>query len=73
MSQGQKEQQDGWKGFTAITATDAALRLETLIRGEVSDPSQVWVGGNSRKSSLTMIRSIKEISAGFYKAGSLPG
>jgi hypothetical protein len=41
MSQGQKEQQEGWKGLTAITATDTALSPDNLIRGEVLAPSQV--------------------------------
>jgi hypothetical protein len=73
MSQGQNEQQDGWKGLTAITATDTAERPEILIRGDILLPSHVYVGGNSRKSSLMTSGSMEKISAGFYKAGSLIG
>jgi hypothetical protein len=71
MSQGQNEQQDGWNGLTAITATDTALSPDSLIRGEMLGPSQVWVGGNSRKSSLTTRGSMHMISTVSYKAGSL--
>ena len=44
MSQGQKEQQEGWKGLTAITATETALRPDNLIRGEVLAPSGMGGG-----------------------------
>ena len=57
-SQGEKEQHEGMKGFTAITASETDLRFSILIRGDSSSPSQVFVGGNSRKSSLTISFSI---------------
>jgi hypothetical protein len=53
ISQGQNEQQDGWKGLTAMTATETAERPSMLILGELSPPSQVCDGGNSRKSRCT--------------------
>jgi ribonuclease HI len=60
ISHGQNEQQEGWKGLTAITATDAAESPTIRIRGELFSPSQVCDGENSRKSrrttSLSMAR-----------------
>ncbi len=57
-SHGENEQQDGIKGFTAMTAREFEEILPMRINGEESSPSQVWVGGNSRKSSLTISFSI---------------
>ena len=46
MSQGQNEQQDGWKGLTAITATDRAESPEILIRvGDALQETPVYVVG----------------------------
>jgi hypothetical protein len=56
--QGVKEQQDFSNGLKIITATDDAFNPLRVIRGDRFPPSQVWVGGNSRKSSETIIRSI---------------
>jgi ribonuclease HI len=53
ISHGQNEQQEGWKGLTAITATDTAESPAIRMRGELSSPSQVCDGGNSRKSRRT--------------------
>jgi hypothetical protein len=53
ISQGQNEQQEGWNGLTAITATDVAERPEIVIPGEVFSPSQVYEGGKIRKSRDT--------------------
>lgn len=72
MSHGQNEQQDGWNGFTAMTARDPDLRPEIRILGETSAPSQVWVGGNSRKSSLITSGSMEIYRQGGIKQD-LPG
>lgn len=53
INQGQNEQQDGWKGLTAMTATETAESPSMRILGDVSPPSQVCEGGNSRKSRRT--------------------
>jgi len=50
---GVKEQQDFSNGLNTMTATDLAERPVIQIRGERFSPSQVCVGGNSRKSSET--------------------
>jgi hypothetical protein len=55
---GVNEQQDFSNGLNTITATDVAFSPLSLIRGERFSPSQVWVGGNSRKSKETKICSI---------------
>ena len=52
------EQQDFSKGLKAITATDAAFSPLNIRRGDMFSPSQVCMGGNSRKSSETIRRSI---------------
>jgi hypothetical protein len=58
MIQGVKEQQDFSNGLKTITATDDAFNPLRVRRGDWFPPSQVWVGGNSRKSSETTSRSI---------------
>jgi hypothetical protein len=58
MIQGVNEQQDFSKGLNTITAIDEASRPFNLIRGERLSPSQVCVGGNSRKSRDTIRVSI---------------
>lgn len=58
MIHGVKEQQDFSNGLKTIIATDAAFSPLRVRRGEWFPPSQVWVGGNSRKSSETTILSI---------------
>jgi hypothetical protein len=55
---GVKEQQDFSNGLTTITATETACRSLSLMRGELFPPSQVFVTGNSRKSSVTTSFSI---------------
>jgi hypothetical protein len=52
------EQQDFSKGLKTITATDAAFNPLSMMRGEMFSPSQVCMGGNSRKSSETIRRSV---------------
>ena len=54
MIQGVNEQQDFSKGLNTIIAIDAAFSPFNLIRGERLSPSQVCVGGNSRKSRDTI-------------------
>jgi hypothetical protein len=58
MIHGEYEQQDLLKGLKTITATDAAFRPFNNTRGEMLSPSQVCVGGNSKKSKETIRRSI---------------
>jgi hypothetical protein len=48
------EQQDFSNGLKTMMATDAADSPFSRMTGERFSPSQVWVGGNSRKSSETM-------------------
>ena len=60
MSQGQNEQQEGWNGLIAMTATDSAERLEIVIPGDIFSPSQVCEGGKIRKSSDTTSFSMTE-------------
>jgi hypothetical protein len=54
MIHGVKEQQDFSNGLKTITATDAAFNPLKVRGGERFPPSQVWVGGNSRKPSETI-------------------
>jgi hypothetical protein len=58
MIHGIYEQQDLLKGLKTITATYAAFSPFTLRWGEMFSQSQVFVGGNSKKSRETIIRSI---------------
>jgi hypothetical protein len=58
MIHGVYELQDFSKGLKIITATDAAFSPLSMMRGEMFSPSQVCVGGNSKKSSETIRRSI---------------
>jgi hypothetical protein len=58
MIHGENEQQDFSNGLKIITATEAAFSPLRMRRGEIFSPSQVCVGGNSRKSSVTIRRSI---------------
>jgi hypothetical protein len=58
MIQGENEQQDFSKGLNTIMAIDAAFKPFSLILGERLSPSQVYVGGNSRKSRDTIRGSI---------------
>jgi hypothetical protein len=51
---GVNEQQDFSNGLKTMTATDAADSPFSRILGERFSPSQVYVGGNSRKSSEMM-------------------
>jgi hypothetical protein len=55
---GVNEQQDFSNGLKTITATDDAFNPSRVREGDRFPPSQVWVGGNSRKSSETKSRSI---------------
>jgi hypothetical protein len=57
-SHGVNEQQDFSNGLKTMTATDAADSPFRRMAGERFSPSQVCVGGNSRKSSETVSGSI---------------
>src|SRR5208337_963445 len=61
---GVNEQQDFSNGLKTMTAMDAASLLIPFsrMRGEILPPSQVFVGGNVRKSSVTISRSISSTS-----------
>ena len=58
MIHGVKEQQDFSTGLKTITTTDDAVNPLNVRRGDRVPQSQVWVDGNSRKSSETTSRSI---------------
>jgi hypothetical protein len=52
-SHGVNEQQDFSKGLKTMMATETAESPRSRTAGDRFSPSQVWAGGNSRKSSDT--------------------
>jgi len=50
-----KEQHDLINGLNTMIATDPASRFLMFIAGVLSPPLHVYVSGNSRKSSVTII------------------